>query len=88
VQINAWCGRCGQQFALTEVLVPPRTGQCPRCGESFAADYTAVVAAATQSFSSAAEQLSAAGDALRDMAPRLHIDTVDLGEQLRSALDH
>lgn len=88
MQVNAWCGRCGQQFALPELLAPPSAGHCPRCGEPFAAGYTAVVSAAVHSFQLAAEELAAAGTALRDMAPRLHIDAAGLGENLRSLLDH
>lgn len=70
------------------MLIPPDAGRCPRCDVPFAPDYTAVVAAAAQSFQAAADALSAAGTSLREAAPRLHIDTSGLTEALRSALDH
>ena len=70
------------------MLTPPHAGRCPRCAEPFAPSYTAVVAAAVSSFAVAADALSAAGTSLRETAPRLHIDSVGLGEQLRAALDH
>jgi hypothetical protein len=88
VAVTAWCGRCGQQFQLAEVLAPPHAGHCPRCGEPFAPDYTSVVAAAVRSFDVAAQELAAAGTSLREAAPRLHIDSAALAEQLRLALDH
>lgn len=88
MEVSAWCGRCGQQFVLSEVLEPPHVGACPRCAEAFAPDYTAVVAAAVRSFDLAADSLATAGGSLRDTAPRLHIDSAGLAEQLRSNLDH
>jgi hypothetical protein len=88
VEVTAWCGRCGQQFRLAEVLVPPRAGDCPRCGEPFAAGYVGVVGSAVAAFERAADALLAAGTQLREMAPRLHIDAAGLAEQVRSALDH
>lgn len=88
VKVTAWCGRCGQQFHLAELLAPPHAGRCPRCDEPFAAGYTAVVASAARSFTLAAQEMLAAGVRLKDVAPRLHIDAAGLGDGLRSALDH
>lgn len=88
MEVTAWCGRCGQQFAVPEMLTPPVAGRCPRCAAPFAPDYTPVVAAAVQSVQVAADALAAAGTSLREIAPRLHIDTASLAEDLRKALDH
>ncbi len=88
MEITAWCGRCGAQFAVPEMLAPPAAGRCPRCAAPFAPDYTPVVAAAVASVQVAADALAAAGTALREMAPRLHIDTAGLTQALRDALDH
>lgn len=88
MDVAAWCGRCGQQFRLLEVLAAPHAGHCPRCGEPFAASYTAVVAAAVRQLDVAVGALAAAGQQLVDVAPRLHVDTAQLAADLHEVLDH
>jgi len=88
MDVTAWCGRCGQQFRLHEALAAPHAGECPRCGEPFAAGYTAMVTTAVRQLELAASALAAAGQQLLDVAPRLHIDTAQLAADLRAALDH
>lgn len=88
MEIKAWCGRCGQRFDLAELTAAPQSARCPRCGEPFALDYTVPLVVAAQSLALAVETLLAAGTSLRGLAPRLHIDSAALADQLRSALDY
>ncbi len=88
MDVGSWCGRCGQQFRLVEVLQPGAAGHCPRCGAALSAEYTTVVAAAVRQVTSAAAALATAGRQLAEVAPRLHVDTERLGADLHKALDH
>jgi hypothetical protein len=77
VTLAAWCGHCGESFALAEVVTPSgetAVGACPRCGVLFAPAYTAVIVSATRRLIDAAAALDEALGQLRDMAPALHVE--------------
>ena len=85
--VTAWCGMCGESFRLLEVVEGGNAGRCPRCGESFAAGYTAVLAGAVHQLASAADALDGAARQLADVAPALHVDRRKLYAELDDALD-
>ena len=86
--MTAWCGRCGESFALLEVVESSAPAHCPRCGVALAPEYAAVLVSAVRQVVAAAAALDAAGSQLADIAPLLHIDRRALAEGLESSLDH
>ena len=89
--VNAWCGRCGESFALTELSAPSGdlpVGACPRCGVMLAPDYATVLVSAVRQLLGAADAFAAAAGQLGDIAPALHLDRRALAAELESILDH
>lgn len=85
MDVGAWCGACGDSFRLLQVVEDGNAASCPRCGSSFAPAYAVVVAQAVRRQASAAANLAAAGQQLRDVAPRLHVDWAKLDADLDRA---
>lgn len=74
---TGWCGRCGESFALREVVEPSGdlpAGACPRCGALLAPSYTVVMVAALRELLSAEQAVARAVAQLHDVAPALHLD--------------
>lgn len=89
--VGAWCGHCGESFALLELVEPDGdvpVGSCPRCGAAFASGYTAVLVSAVRQLATAAEALHAAAAQLHDIAPALHVDVRTLTGDLQERLGH
>jgi hypothetical protein len=86
VDLRAWCGYCGQTFRLAELVEGGFSGRCPRCSEDLAPGYTPVASAAVHLLLSAAADLEQAASRLSDSAPRLHVDTRKLADDVTTAL--
>lgn len=86
MELNAWCGICGQSFRLAELIEGGFSGRCPRCGEQLAADYTPIATAAVHELLAAADGLNRAGSRLAEVAPHLHIDGRGLAAEITAAL--
>lgn len=87
MDVQAWCGHCGESFRLAEVVEPAFTGRCPRCGRDLVGSYAPVTSAAVHDLIAAAAALSNAAARLRDSAPRLHIDARRLAAALTEVLE-
>lgn len=85
--VRAWCGSCGESFPLAEVVEPPAAGRCPRCGLAFAPSYASVAVSAVRRLLEAVAELEEAGETLRGVAPRLHVDVRALDAEVGEALD-
>lgn len=88
VDVEGWCGRCGQRFRLLEVAEPAAGGSCPRCGEPFAPGYAGVVVADVRRLAAAVALLAETARQLAAVAPSLHVETGRLAAELGEALDH
>lgn len=86
MDVNAWCGHCGESFRLAELIEPAFTGRCPRCGRDLAPGYGPVASGAVHDTLAAIADLEAATGRLRDCAPRLHIDARRLAAGLGEAM--
>jgi hypothetical protein len=86
MQLTAWCGNCGESFGLAELVDGGFTGRCPRCGVDLASSYGPVVSAAVHDLLAAVATLEQAAARLAETAPRLHIDTRSLSEQVAASL--
>lgn len=86
MNVQAWCGVCGEPFGLAEVLAAEAPGSCPRCGYAFAPSYAAVLSTAVRRLITAAETLGSAGRQLGEVAPHLHIDRQQLAADLADVL--
>lgn len=86
MDVQSWCGHCGESFRLAELIEPGFTGRCPRCGRDLAPGYAPVASAAVHDLLAAAEELRLAAGRLRDSAPRLHVDGRRLAEAIAEAL--
>lgn len=87
MNVEAWCGSCGENFRLAQV-VDEFGGRCPRCGVVYSHEYNAVVTTSSAQLIRAAELLHDAGQQLRDIAPLLHVDREALYKALDEVLDH
>lgn len=90
--LRGWCGRCGESFALVDVLAADAdsaaaAGACPSCGALFAPGYTTVLAVTLRELLAAADALAAAAHRARDVAPALHVDERSVDEMLRAAFE-
>lgn len=83
MNVEGWCGVCGESFRLAQVVTEGTGGRCPRCGHVYNSDYNAVVTRAVAAFLKAADDLAAAAQTMRETAPKLHVDR----ELLYKALD-
>ena len=85
MDVRAWCGHCGESFALRETVEDGQAMRCPRCDEALAPDYTSVASAAVHDVLSAAEALESSLNRLQDVADGLHVDrrrlAADLGPE-------
>jgi hypothetical protein len=88
MDIQAWCGHCGESFRLDELVVGGFTGRCPRCDRQLAPDYTPIASTAIHDLLAAAATLREAAERLGEVAPRLHIDARKLTTEVAEALDH
>lgn len=70
---RGWCGRCGRDFDLAEVLEPGAAGRCPRCLEPFAPSYDALLIALLRGVLAGASDERALAD-LASIAPALHVE--------------
>jgi uncharacterized paraquat-inducible protein A len=86
MQLRAWCGNCGESFALAELVEGGFTGRCPRCDVDLAGGYAPVASTAVHDLLSAVATLEQAAARLAETAPRLHIDTRALSEQVAASL--
>jgi hypothetical protein len=86
MELRAWCGICGESFALAELVDGGFTGRCPRCSETLAAGYGPVASAAVHDLLNAVSTLDQAASRLAESAPHLHIDTRKLSSEVASAL--
>ena len=87
MNVEAWCGFCGESFRLVEVVDAEAAGACPRCGRVFDPAYRAVVVAEVRQLLTAASALRDAGRQLRDLAPHLHVDARRLCTDIGAELD-
>lgn len=91
MDLDAWCGRCGESFALAEVVDPAGDvpiGDCPRCGVAFAPSYTPVLVSVVRQLLAATEALLSAAGQLHDIAPGLHVERRALVARLEEHLQH
>jgi hypothetical protein len=86
MDVQAWCGHCGESFRLAELVEGGFDGRCPRCGRDLAGSYAPVVSAAVHDLLAAVEAADQAAQRLRDAAPRLHVDARRLSAALAAAL--
>lgn len=70
--MQAWCGRCGRQFALAAVLAPVPAGRCPHCCQPFAPSYDALLVDLVRDLLSDPTDRHARA-ALDALAPPLHL---------------
>jgi hypothetical protein len=78
VNVEAWCGSCGEGFRLVQVVEVGSGGRCPRCGIAFNHDYNAMVTSASSALIAAADALENAAETIADTAPLLHVDRAAL----------
>jgi hypothetical protein len=83
VNLDAWCGHCGETFRLAQIVEEGVGGRCPRCGFVYSHEYNAVVTTSCSQVIAAAEALNDAAQRLADISPQLHIDR----DQLYATLD-
>lgn len=88
MNVEAWCGQCGESFRLAQVVAEGTGGRCPRCGVVFSHEYNAVVTSSASELITAAAALHDAGERMRDTAPLLHVDREALYKALDGVLDH
>jgi hypothetical protein len=86
MNVEAWCGHCGESFRLAELVESGFDGHCPRCGAQHASEYLPVASAAVHDVLAAAAALAGAAARLRDVAPRLHVDARKLNADLSEAM--
>ena len=86
MDVQAWCGHCGESFRLAELVDNGFSGRCPRCGWDLVGSYGPVVSAAVHDLLAAATAIDSAAQRLRDSSPRLHIDVRRLAGELDDAL--
>jgi len=86
VNLDGWCGHCGESFNLAQVVAEGDGGRCPRCGIAFNHDYNAVVTASLRQLLAAYAQLHDAAQRLADTAPLLHVDRAALYKSLDAHL--
>jgi hypothetical protein len=87
MELRGWCGHCGESFRLGQVLEDGITGRCPRCGRDMAPGYLPVAVAVLSDLLASARRLTEALARLRDVAPRLHVDTRLLAAELTDTVD-
>jgi transposase-like protein len=82
VNVDGWCGHCGESFRLAQVVEEGSGGRCPRCGISFSHEYNAVITTAVTQLLAAAAVLDQSAQQIADAAPLLHVDRDSLYKQL------
>lgn len=87
MNVQAWCGHCGESFRLVEVIEDGAGATCPRCGFLFDPGYSTLLASAVRQFVAAADELQDAARLLREVAPLLHVDRKALYADLDTELD-
>ena len=74
MNVEGWCGHCGETFRLAQVVAEGEGGRCPRCGIVYNHEYNAVVTASVVEFIAAAEAVHDAAARIAETAPLLHVD--------------
>jgi hypothetical protein len=87
VNIQGWCGNCGESFRLAQIVEEGEGGRCPRCAFVYSHEYNAVVTTAVMQFLQASEIVDAALRQLADIAPQLHVDREDYYKHLDQYLN-
>ena len=87
MNVDGWCGHCGESFRLAQVVAEGAGGRCPRCGIVYNHEYNAVVTASVAEFIKAAELLDDASARIAETAPLLHVDREALYKTLDQHLD-
>ncbi len=82
MNIQGWCGNCGDSFRLAQIVEEGEGGRCPRCGVVYSHEYNAVVTTAISQFLQASEIVDAALRQLSDIAPQVHVDREDYYKHL------
>jgi hypothetical protein len=83
VNLDAWCGNCGETYRLAQIVEEGAGGRCPRCGFVYSHEYNAVVGTTCAQILTASAALDDALSRLADIAPELHVDR----DQLYATLD-
>jgi transposase-like protein len=87
LNVDGWCGHCGESFRLAQVVEAGAGGRCPRCGVVYNHDYNAVVTSSVSAFIRAAEAMHDAAQQMTETAPLLHVDREALYKALDEYLD-
>ncbi len=87
MNVEAWCGKCGEGYRLAQIIEEGTGGRCPRCGIVYNHEYNALVTSTASQAIAAAAALEDAAQKLADIAPLLHIDREALYKALDTYLD-
>lgn len=87
MNVDGWCGHCGETFRLAQIVDEGSGGRCPRCGIVYNHEYNALVTSTVAEFVASADVLYEAAGRLADIAPLLHVDREAFYKALDEFLD-
>jgi len=85
VKIKGTCRRCGREFLVEQAL--DSGGKCPWCGQSFQADYAAVLVEALRTAEASGQKLENALEKVLEMRPAFRLDEESVVGDIRGYLE-